>query len=39
VTGTTVGLIAIEPYGAEPKAHLDSLMIGMRNDVEQSSGG
>jgi hypothetical protein len=38
VTGTTVGILAIEPNGAEPKGHLDSLMIGMRTDLEQSSG-
>jgi hypothetical protein len=38
VTGTTVGILAIEPNGAEPKGHLDSLMIGMRNDLERSSG-
>jgi hypothetical protein len=38
-TGTTVGIIAIEPNGAEPTGHLDSLMIGMRKDLEQSSNG
>ncbi|MGH3155893.1 MAG: hypothetical protein ACRDNF_04865 [Streptosporangiaceae bacterium] len=37
-TGTTVGIIAIEPNGAEPTGHLDSLMIGMRKDLEQNSG-
>ncbi|HEX4061621.1 MAG TPA: hypothetical protein VHY58_11455 [Streptosporangiaceae bacterium] len=37
-TGTTVGILAIEPNGAEPKGHLDGLMIGMRKDLEQSSG-
>jgi hypothetical protein len=36
VTGTTVGLLVVEPNGAEPKGHLDRLLIGIRNDVEHS---